>query len=1392
VGTGSGSPPIVKITNPESGSGLKTPTDLIGTIDSVTNTLRDWKVELAPVTSVDLNDLGADNSAYRVVAQGTQEILAARITTIDPAGLGDDVYVVRLTAYDQGGRGVARGVLVRTGTIAGDEVPVVKITSPAPQSCLSYLTTITGSITSPSNILQSWRVEYAPASQVDLSNIGSDGPAWKQIGGGTQPVVDGPLAVFDPTVLPNDPYVIRVVAYNRNGKGWAEPLPLSVCGEAKLGNFRLEFTDLQVPLVGIPITISRIYDTLDAAQQGDFGYGWKMGLQDGDIRETSPGSGGLFTANPYKRGTRVYITTPEGKRVGFTFDPQQAGPAYKPTFKPDPGVYEKLAVPEGDDAFLTVQKDGTVGLFWFGFGWNPDTFILTTKDGTRYTYDQSAGLQNARDLNGNTITFTPDGIRHSSGVSIPFIRDARGRITEIRDPAGKVIKYLYDATTGDLRTVTDRTGLVTTFDYRATPAHYLDKVTDPLGRQAVRTEYGPDGRIVAIIDALGHRQEQNFDPANFSGTRTDARGNVTTLIYNPRGNVLEERNPEGEVRKFEYNDPVNPDKETTVIDPMGRRTSFAYDSRGNLTQQTDAAGNRTIVAYNALNKPTSITNALNQTIILHYDAAGNLDEMTDSAGNKRQMARDAQGRVASIMDAEGNVTRFDYTSGCPCGRPGKVINPDGSFRLYEYNGFGQVTKETDETGIVTRSVYDEEGKLKYTEDAAGRRTTFTYRGQLQESVTNPLGHVTTTEYDNANRQSRIIDAEGGIVRFEYDPDGNRTQVIDPVGNITTFVYDKAGRLKEEINALGHKRIHEYDAAGNRKETIDRNGRRRTFEYDALNRMEFEKWWDKDGGLLRTLSYKFNALGLQTVAEDPAARYDYTYDSVNRLKTATSTVPGLPQFTLTYTYDKNGQTTSVTDNYGVSVGSRYDSRNRLAIRTWQGPGIDPVRVDFDYDKASRRSRLDRFTDLEAKQRVGYTENKYNSLGLLQSITHKGPTENVLSSHIYDYDEANRITNWVIDGQNSTYTYDKTNQLRIADYASQPDEAYTYDKNGNRTNPGYITGKDNQLLADGTHTYTYDNEGNMATRTHTGTGVVTTYEWDHRNRLVRVTDRSGAAVTQTVEFVYDAVGRRLSEAVNGVVLRFLYEKENSWADVDNSGNVSSRFLFGQRTDSMVARKATSGESAWYLTDHLGTIGTLMSRSGSPVAVMRRSAFGADFSNSNQSVSDRFGFTGREATKGMSIYFYRARYYSPNQGRFNAPDPMGFGAGDFNIYRYVSNNPLSFTDPSGMMTVGHGILLSATLGAAFGAALNPDDPVRGAVEGAVISGFAAWTVAVFSATPLALELKALEQEVAIYRSLFSGAAGGFVSHVRLRLCDQGYCTRSEKIIDYIQEIILSLVFR
>ncbi|MFM7439500.1 MAG: putative Ig domain-containing protein, partial [Snowella sp.] len=124
-----------------------------------------------------------------------------------------------------------------------------------------------------------YALEVAPA----------DGSApFKEMFRGTSPVTNGVLGVLDPTLLPNDTYQVRLVAYDVNGKGNGVTELLDVSGDLKLGNFQLSFTDLEIPVGGIPITLTRTYNTLNSNNKDDFGFGWRMEFRDADVRTSLP------------------------------------------------------------------------------------------------------------------------------------------------------------------------------------------------------------------------------------------------------------------------------------------------------------------------------------------------------------------------------------------------------------------------------------------------------------------------------------------------------------------------------------------------------------------------------------------------------------------------------------------------------------------------------------------------------------------------------------------------------------------------------------------------------------------------------------------------------------------------------------------------------------------------------------------------------------------------------------------------------------------------------------------------------------------------------------------------------------------------------------------------
>jgi YD repeat-containing protein len=293
-------------------------------------------------------------------------------------------------------------------------------------------------------------------------------------------------------MLTNDSYTLRLTATDAGGNTAMVERTVNVSGNLKLGNFTLSFVDLSIPVSGIPIQVTRTYDTMQASQDGDLGFGWRLDVPEVRLRTSVPKTGletdGIF--NGFRDGTKVYVTPPGGRREGFTFRPQAQRfllvTFYHPVFVPDPGVTSRLTV---SDFMLRPRSDEYVGAL-SGLPYNPadpifgGVYALTTKEGTRYQINGQTGmLETAADRNGNTLSFSDGGIVSSTGTAVTFARDPQGRIVAVIDPMGHEVRYEYDAA-GDLIAVTDRENNRTQFVYRTDRPHYLDRVIDPSGGPA--------------------------------------------------------------------------------------------------------------------------------------------------------------------------------------------------------------------------------------------------------------------------------------------------------------------------------------------------------------------------------------------------------------------------------------------------------------------------------------------------------------------------------------------------------------------------------------------------------------------------------------------------------------------------------------------------------------------------------------------------------------------------------------------------------------------------------------------------------------------------------------------------------------------------------------------
>ncbi|CCI34563.1 putative Ig domain-containing protein [Microcystis sp. T1-4] len=1125
-----------------------------------------------------------------------------QINTATFVGQKAGVYQIVATATDAAGNQDTETIEVRVLDPSDTEAPVVEINKTnleATQGIIKSPTDIIATVTDDN--LEFYRVEIAPIEAVDLSNIGENDPDYTLLTKGTQNVTNQQVANLDPRLLANGSYLIKITAFDFSGNGNVQGVILNVTGQNKPGDFSLEYTDLSIPLTGIPIEIVRRYNSLESASQGDFGYGWDLGLQDAKIVESSPdgrdlseANSDLFgTSNTFSVGTRVTLNTPDGRRVGFTFNPVPVsasffGAIYAPSFTPDAGVFDKLEV---ENTPLTIRSDGTVGAFLFSFlGYNPSQYKLTTKDGTVYNYDQNFGLIDVTDRNGNKLTFSDEGITSSTGAEIDFIRDAQGRITEIIDPDGKSIKYVYDSN-GDLIEVIDRTNNTTELVYDdPNRQHFLTEIIDPLGRSATRTEYDKNGQISKIIDANGNELNITFDNATNSQTVKDPFGKTITRVFDAQGNVIQEVDQLGGITLRTYDEDNNLLSET---DPEGNITSYTYDSRGNKLTETDGEGNKKTFTYNQSNDILTETTALGFVTTYTYDNNGNLTKREDTESNVTEYKYDSLGLLTTVTDANGKISNFKYDNR---GNLTELTDPTGAKTTFTYDSNGRVASVTDALGAITNYIYDAQGRLiekadpegsscgcargitkteynaageKIAEiDALGRRTEYRYndRGLLIETI------LPDSTPDNLSDNPRT--------QNEYDALDRLTGFIDELGRKTIYIYDALGREIEVIypdstpdNLNDNPRTKkEYDKAGRKIAEIDELGNRTEYDYDKSDRL-----LTVTNALNQITSYNYDADGRQIAMTDALGRItEYDYDELDRLLTTTyanNTV-------MTTTYDPLGRVIAETDLAGNTTNYEYDALGRLTAV------IDALnqRTEYKYDLVGNL--------IEQKDANGnITKFEYDSLRRLKAtILPAGQRNETIHDKI-----GNLIKVTDFNGAVTTYKYNERNWLTEKSFSDgTATETFTYTLTGelatvidNRGMTNYVYDERDRLISrtepdNRTISYTYDKASNILTLTvPSGT---TTYTYDVLNRLDTVKDADNGVT----DYDYDTVGNLIKTVFpNGVIENQQYDLLNRLTYLENRNSTGIISSYTYTLDAMGNRVKVvenDGRTVEYTYDNL----------------------------------------------------------------------------------------------------------------------------------------------------------------------------------------------------------------
>jgi RHS repeat-associated protein len=780
--------------------------------------------------------------------------------------------------------------------------------------------------------------------------------------------VVGPTLTAPVALLAGAPSIPKGTGTPRNATFLTFMLADRLEARINVGSGNLLVRSVELALPGVPgeVTIGAAYNSLligSGVETGAFGHGWR--LRSGvDVR--------LFPADD---GTVTFVGA-DG--VAGVFTP--AGGGYT-----SPTEFKATLAHDGTGWALTDHNTG--GTLWFTSAGLLDR--MTDRNGNVVDVVYGTGAQQSRIVSDRGPAVIRNG--NSTYGANGFIATVSQTGT---DGTSRTATYGYDAA-GNLTSIMDATGAVFTFGYDS--AHNLTSIKDPTTETPSQTTITYDGqhRVTSLSRQTGTKSNQ------VSTTRLAYVSDTQTQVADPN---TDQSQPVGSVPHTTYT--LNDNKRVTqVTDPAGNTRSTTYTFFSDIATSTTAEGGTTTNAYDAnggesltlsaaptgSNAARSYTNVASLTNPM---AAFQASAGTDTQGNGSLFAYNGAGNPTSTTDALAAVASVDYNADGTVKSSTDPANGTNA-TTYAYDGDKQLTTITPPSGNslgVRHYTYDPYGRLRTTDDGAGRVATYSYDKD---------GRITTTSYSDGTP----------AVTFTYDGSGNLIRRIDGLGT-TTLTYDKADRLLTRANTANNKSLtYQYDKAGNLTVLSDGRGST-TYSYDTRNLLTSTVnsdatlttfSYDKDGR--RTHMYFNTVQGNATWTTHTATAYDKS-GRVTRVTATRNSNPNDRILDVSYCYTP------------FASGQPCSTSNDSGLRRWQRDEISGVISVFSYDHANRLTG--------ATNVAGHTyDYTYDANGNRTSVKVDGSTTQSLS-----FNSANQITN-------TGYGYDAAGNLTAA-----PGAIYTY--------------------------------------------------------------------------------------------------------------------------------------------------------------------------------------------------------------------------------------------------------------------------------------------------------------------------------------------------------------
>jgi RHS repeat-associated protein len=1035
------------------------------------------------------------------------------------------------------------------------------------------------------------------------------------------------------------------------------------------------------------------------------------------------GGTGMNVTIPNNPGANVRVVTAGGVSNVMDVDADPVdllAPAPDPNLGGGASGPRTFRTPDGDFSVIAENADGT--------------FTRRLKDGTRFTFNVGGLLTAVIDRNNNSTSYNYDAAGRLTRITDPVglqtnLTYANGRLTSITDPASRTTNFQHDAQ-GNLTRITDpdssvrqfgydgrhhivfqssKRSFITQYQYNFAGMHVKSiwpdgstrlispsslvglvdtstgvgtrtnpaPVTLPEAVQATFTEgdggvtrYKTDryGAGTEAIDPLGRRVVTTRDEHGNPAQTTQPNGVIVNYTFDVRGNMLRVREAVGtaleRTRLFDYEATFN--LVTKITDPGGFVTRLEYDAKGNIVKLTNAVGGVQTFTYNNAGLPLTMTDELGRTTTFSYDAKGNLQTLTDPLGVVTELERNAAGNVTGLIQAKGTPLQRKTTSTYDTmNRRTAMTDAAGAAQRFSYDAEGNPVETQLPTGEVYRNEYDGVNRMSKSISPIEGATAFFYdgAGNVVRTV-DALGATSFIRYDLVRRPLQITDPISGTLRFTYDMQDNLLTSEDARGKITRYEYDLLNRQTKSTNPVQQSYTFTYDARDLLLTSVDPKGQTIRYSYDGLTRRTRVETPND------LLTYQYDAVGNLLTAQDGDSKSEFAYDALNRQQIArTVDLGGQPATTITRTFDALGHRIRLEDSAG---GSTQYSYNNVDYLTAIQPSLGGV-INTLYDVGGRPTKM-------TMANATVTDYVYDANGRLQALTHSKASGGSIFADTFEYNTVGSITKIIEGAIQRQYTYDPMQRLLSGGTATSP-ESYTYDLVGNRTtsslSASHTVNDANRLLEDADYRYTYDANGNLATRTRKSDNSTTTYTFNALDQLVRI-DGPGGSVTT---YRYDAVGRRIEKNVGGQIARYVYNGVNIRLEYNGANQLAARYTHGDGVDEVLTMER-GGVVYYYLTDHLGSVRQVVDAAGNTVNRYEYDSYGRR-TVAQEQIANPFSYTGREYDAESGFYFYRARYYDAQSGRFISEDPLGLAGGDPNFYSYVRNNPVNLVDPSGLIT-------------------------------------------------------------------------------------------------------------